>query len=285
MRIEVNGVRLFVDIDGAGLEPDGPFMRQKPTLLAIHGGPGADHSIYKPFLSQFTDLAQVIYVDLRGNGRSDDGDPSTWTLAQWGDDIKTLCDTLGLHKPIIYGASFGGVVAQSYATRHPDHPGGLILASTCARTDFDRIYAAFTRIAGDTAGRIAKAYWSDPTSERRKDYFDMCLAYYSVTVPDPHMMQRMIVKNPVAMHYNGPKNEQGQFDFHAALADVHCPTLVMGGDRDPIMPHPFGEQLADAMPHAEYHLIDNAAHMLAADKPATVLHLMREFIKGVPHAT
>ncbi|MEO0865344.1 MAG: alpha/beta hydrolase, partial [Pseudomonadota bacterium] len=71
MRIEVNGVRLFVDIEGAGLVPDGPFMRQKHTIIALHGGPGADHSILKPLLGQFNDLAQIVYVDYRGSGRSD----------------------------------------------------------------------------------------------------------------------------------------------------------------------------------------------------------------------
>lgn len=284
MRVAVNGVRLFVDIEGAGLVPEGPFMRQRHTLIAIHGGPGADHSVCRPFLSQLTDLAQVIYVDLRGNGRSDDGDPADWTLAQWGDDIHGLCEVLGIQRPIVYGASFGGVVAQAYATRHPDHPAGLILAATAARTDFELMFKAFESFGNATAARIARAYWSDPTPERRQDYFDACLPLYSLTTPDPHMMQRMIVKHPVAMHYNGPDNEQGRFDFHDALAQVSCPALVMSGARDPVMPYPCGERLADALRNAEFQLIDNAAHLLDTDKPATVLHLMREFIKEVPHA-
>jgi pimeloyl-ACP methyl ester carboxylesterase len=49
MRIEIApGVRLFVDIDGFGLVPDGPAMREKPTLLLLHGGPGFDHAGFKP---------------------------------------------------------------------------------------------------------------------------------------------------------------------------------------------------------------------------------------------
>ena len=48
MHVLVNGVRLFFDIEGAKLVPDGPVMREKPTLLLLHGGPGFDHSIYKP---------------------------------------------------------------------------------------------------------------------------------------------------------------------------------------------------------------------------------------------
>ena len=51
MHVSVNGVRLFFDVEGAKLVPDGPVMREKPTLLLLHGGPGFDHSIYKPAYS------------------------------------------------------------------------------------------------------------------------------------------------------------------------------------------------------------------------------------------
>src|SRR4051812_1973795 len=47
MHVQVNGVRLFFDVEGAKLVPDGVTMREKPTLLLLHGGPGFDHTIYK----------------------------------------------------------------------------------------------------------------------------------------------------------------------------------------------------------------------------------------------
>ena len=50
-----------------------------------------------------------------------------WT---WADDLRRLCDALGLRKPVVLGSSFGGFVALSYAALFPDHPGGVILAST-----------------------------------------------------------------------------------------------------------------------------------------------------------
>ena len=39
-------------------------------------------------------------------------------MAQWGDGLKAFCDALGIERPIVYGASFGGMVALAYATRH-----------------------------------------------------------------------------------------------------------------------------------------------------------------------
>jgi pimeloyl-ACP methyl ester carboxylesterase len=48
-------------------------------------------------------------------------------LAQWGDDVRAFCDVLGIERPIVLGASFGGKVAMAYATRHQTHPAKLIL--------------------------------------------------------------------------------------------------------------------------------------------------------------
>ena len=70
MHVMVNGVRLFFDVEGSGLVADGPAMRAKPTLLLLHGGPGMDHTTYKPRFSQLADVAQVLYLDHRANGRS-----------------------------------------------------------------------------------------------------------------------------------------------------------------------------------------------------------------------
>ena len=48
MRIEVNGIRLFVDIVGSGLVAAGTSMTERPTIFLLHGGPGMDHTTMKP---------------------------------------------------------------------------------------------------------------------------------------------------------------------------------------------------------------------------------------------
>src|SRR5262245_6071212 len=158
MHVVVNGVRLFFDVEGSSHVPDGPAMRAKPTLLLLHGGPGLDHSIYKPAFSALADIAQVVFLDHRGNGRSESGSRETWTLAQWADDVRAFCEALGITRPIVYGASFGGMVALAYATRHPVHPGKLILVSTEAAGDshLDRRVALFERFGGPEVGALAR---------------------------------------------------------------------------------------------------------------------------------
>ena len=63
------------------------MMVARHTLVLLHGGPGADHSLFKPEFSVMADVAQVVYLDQRGSGRSDRSEPSKWTWTQWADDV------------------------------------------------------------------------------------------------------------------------------------------------------------------------------------------------------
>ena len=66
MHLDVNGTRLWFDVDGPALVPDGSQMRQRPTVVLVHGGPGVyDHSYFKPGFARLAGHAQVVYPDLR----------------------------------------------------------------------------------------------------------------------------------------------------------------------------------------------------------------------------
>jgi proline iminopeptidase len=73
-------------VDGARLRPRGPWLEEVPTvvLVPLGPGPGADHSSYKDILGpRLAGIAQVVYVDPRGDGRSDRSNPSRWNLDSW----------------------------------------------------------------------------------------------------------------------------------------------------------------------------------------------------------
>jgi proline iminopeptidase len=282
MYIHVNGARLYFDVEGAGLVPDGPRMREKPTLLLLHGGPGFDHTMFKPAFSALADIAQLIYLDHRGQGRSD-GALDTLNLAQWGDDVKGLCDALGIEKPIVFGGSFGGFVAQSYATRHPGHPAKLILASTAAKIVYEDVFAAFERVGGKAARDVAEPYWLEPTLERRLAYLEKCFPLYNTRpANDPDALKRAILRHDVGLAFNGPHNEQGRMDFRADLARVACPTLVLAGDKDPIVPLSLSETMAACLPQhlVRFERFENCGHGVHRDDPERAFRVLRQFILG-----
>ena len=134
MRISLGDVSLWFDVSGPSVIPQGDTTVERPVLVAVHGGPGLDHLTVKSALGPLAEDFQVVYFDLRGHGRSDHSSAEFWNMRTWADDLRRLCDALGLRKPVVLGSSFGGFVALSYAALFPDHPGGVILASTTGAT-------------------------------------------------------------------------------------------------------------------------------------------------------
>lgn len=280
MHVLVNGVKLYFDVEGAGLVPDGQRMREKPVLILLHGGPGADHSLYKPRYGELTDLAQVIYLDHRANGRSESGPVATWNLDQWADDLLGFCEALGIEKPCVLGTSFGGFVAQAFAVRHPGALSKLILVSTAAKFDFQAMFEAFGRIGGPVAREAAEAYWLNPTTETRTAYAEICLPHYTVSGLEPAWLARSIRRDDVAIHFNGPENEQGRMDFREGLEGVICPTLVMAGEQDPITPMAFSEEIVAHLTACDVQFERFAAsgHGIMGDEPARAMQVIRDFI-------
>jgi proline iminopeptidase len=278
MQVSIGDVRLFFDVEGAKLVADGPAMRERPTLVLLHGGPGFDHSSYKPAFTALTDVAQVVYLDHRGNGRSDRGTPAQWNLAQWADDVRSFCDALAIEKPIVFGTSFGGMVAMAYGIRHPDHPGKLVLSSTTAKTRFDRVLDAFDRLGGPAAREAARRYWEKPGPETLPDYAKLCFPLYSRTPRDPDANARTVWNFEVMYAFGG--GEDRTFDLLPELAKVRCPTLVLGGEDDPICPIDDQADIAAALPAhlVRFERFPGCGHGVYRDAPERAFAIVRDFI-------
>ena len=238
MFVDLSGQRIFFDVIGSKLVADGPKMREKPTLLVMHGGPGFDHSGLRGDFDGLVDLAQVVYIDHRGNGRSVPSDPQSWTLQHWGDDVRAFCDAVGIAKPIVLGQSFGGMVAQAYATQHPSHPRALILSSTAARMDFDASLKLFHAKGGAEALAAAERMWASGSDEEFDTYMRICMPLYNTTVRagGEDARARAITRREVYRHFSLPGCEIQRMDFRPTLNKILCPTLVLAGTEDPITP-------------------------------------------------
>jgi len=278
VRIRVRDTTLFFDVEGAALVPDGPRMREKPTLLLLHGGPGFDHSSFKPSFSALAGDAQLVYLDHRGNGRSEGRDPAGWTLAEWADDVRAFCDALGIERPVVLGQSFGGMVAMAYAARHPSHPGKLVLSSTTARTRLERIVAAFGRLGGPAAAQAARAYWETPGPETLPEYTRQCFPLYSRKPRDPDANARTVWNLEVMFHFGG--GEDRSMDLLPDLARVRCPTLILAGEDDPITPPEDSVDIAAALPPECTRLVrfPGCGHGVFRDDPEAAFAEIRRFL-------
>ena len=286
MHVVVNGVRLFFDVEGARLVPDGPMMREKPTLILLHGGPGMDHSGYKPRFSQLANVAQIVFLDQRGNGRSDLGPRETWTLAQWGDDVHAFCEVLGIVHPIVMGASFGGMVALAYATSHPAHPAKLILVSTEAAggTHLAQRVALFERLGGPEVGALARRRLIDGHVDAAmlEAWIRLAFPVYTRTPRDPAVVQRAILHPEVNLWFTRPGGEGRTFNFFPVLRRVKCPTLVLGGEEDPMIPITCQEEIAAALPAhlVRFERFSGCGHGVVTDAPERAMAVIRDFIRS-----
>jgi pimeloyl-ACP methyl ester carboxylesterase len=286
VHVLVNGVRLFFDVEGGKLVPDGPAMREKPTLLLLHGGPGSDHSLLKPAYSALSDVAQVIYLDHRGNGRSDAGPKELWTLAQWGDDVRAFCDVVGIANPIVLGVSFGGMVALAYATRHPGHAAKLILISTEAAggTHRDRRVALFERFGGPEVGALARRRFFETEGHLDQASLDawrrLAFPLYTRTPRDPNMARRAISRSEVLQWFTRPGGESHTFNMLPDLHRIRCPTLVLGGEDDPMHPIESQADIAAALPAhlVRFERFANCGHAVVPDAGELAIAMMRDFI-------
>ena len=286
MHVLVNGVRLFFDVEGGKLAPDGPAMREKPTLLMLHGGPGSDHSIYRPTYSASADIAQIIYLDHRGNGRSEDGPRESWNLAQWGNDVRTFCDTMGIASPIVLGASFGGMVALAYATRHPGHASKLVLISTEAAGGSyrDRRVALFERFGGAEVGALARRRFLEIQGQPDQASLDawgrLAIPLYTRIPRDPDMARRAVNRSEVLQWFSRPGGESHTFNMFPDLDRIQCPTLVLGGEDDPIHPIESQADIAAALPAhlVQFERFPNCRHAVVTDAPEAAMAVIRDFI-------
>jgi len=280
MRIEIEkGLRLFVDVEGPGLVPDGAVMREKPTLICLHGGPGFDHSGFKPAFAALADIAQIVYYDHRGHGRSDARPREEWTLDTWADDVVRLSDALGLVKPIVLGQSFGGFVAQRYLARHPGHAAKVILSSTSHHMGLARKLERFGRLGGALARDCAEAFWSRPSPATWQAYWTHCHRLYNTQPPrDPLAGARIRENIDILLHFVG--GEKQAMNLLPGLALAQCPVLVLAGEEDPVCPIEDAREIAAALPAAltRFVTVPGAGHGTWRDRPQEAFAILRDFL-------
>ena len=286
MRARVRGTELYFDVDGLGLVPDGNRMAERPVLFLLHGGPGGDHSGFKSTVAQLTDVAQLVYVDHRGSGRSSPADPSTYTLEENIQDLDALRDYLGLERIAVLGSSYGGMVAQGYAIQFPDRLSNLVLVATSPSYRFmDDAKKILAERGTDEQQRVCQAL-GDATfesTEQLVEYYLTMGPMYSTTwdADEAERTRDRGLRNydQLNLGFGGFRRE---FDFINDLHRITCPTLVLGGAHDWICPPDHSRLIAERIPRAHLKIFEHSAHAIAQDEPTAFLAAVRGFLTYAP---
>ncbi len=282
MRAKIRDTEIYFDVEGSGLVVDGHRIREKPVAFVIHGGPGADHTSYKPTLSPLSHKMQIVYFDHRGQGRSARGPKETYTLENNVEDMEALRQYLGLDKIVVLGSSYGGMVALSYAVCYPQNVSHLIVIATVADSRFlTRAQEILAERGTEEQKSIAQRLWNGTfeSEEQLREYFQVMRSMYSVTY-NPLSRQEawdraILSPDAINVAFGGFLRSYNILD---QLHKIISPTLVIAGRHDWICPPEFSEEIAREIPNADLRIFENSGHLIRADEPEALLDAIAGFL-------
>jgi proline iminopeptidase len=276
MRVDVGDIELYVHEKGEG----------RP-LVALHGGPGLDGSVWFPGLDPLVaDGYRILAVDHRGNGRSDAGDPALWTVARMADDVEALVRALGLGDPVVIGWSFGSFVAQSHMVRHGTAAGYVLIGTVAGPEALHDVHERLAAFEPEHLRTQVTVSWERESTVGTPEECKQLLAdQMPFHVADPEgPLVRWLVENdrvvyrPDVLRHFATGGEYGLVDHREALCTFTRPVLVLSGAHDRTTPAESAQELVDGIPAAEHVVIDGAAHMIPYEQPEAFQAALRSFL-------
>lgn len=253
--------RIHYDLHGTGAE----------TVVLLHGlGLSSLFWFDQPArLSQGTEPWRVVTIDNRGVGRSDRPFGS-YAMATMGDDVAAVLDHAQIDRAFVVGISLGGMIAQHVALRHPNRVAGLVLVGTSAGFPHMRLPSA-TRLASFLAlpfdGRL-----------RPHRHVAKSLARLLLSEKDIPRASELLAGWPGALRADPPPVRVCMSHLAAAVAHstgsrlrrLSCPTVVVTGEDDGLLPVSNSRTLARLVPGAHLEVVPGAGHIVPASDPECV---------------
>jgi proline iminopeptidase len=284
MRARIRGTEIYFDVEGMGLVPEGARMVERPVAFVIHGGPGGDHTGFKPALTPLAERMQLVYFDHRGQGRSAMGDPATYTLDENVEDMEALRQHLGLGPIVSIGTSYGGMVAMAHAARYPRSVSHLVLVVTAAHAGFNARARQLVAERGTAEQKeVAAQLWAGAldTPEKLRRYYDVMGPLYSRShdpvaakagrdrgILSPEALNRAFAPGGFLQHY----------DLRPELARIVAPTLILAGRHDWICPPEFSEEIHRLVPGSDLRIFEESSHSIRADEPRKMIDAIAGFV-------
>jgi proline iminopeptidase len=263
-----DGVSLFVHEVGEGF-----------PVIILHGGPGLDHTHLRPWLDPLGDEFRLIYVDERGQGRSERVDPATLSLEVFARDVDLLADALGLARFALLGHSFGAIITTKHATELGTADGYVISgggdSSAALMADVEASLAAM----GEAGKPIAESWESEKTVETPEDCAELMRVqapFHFHGAPPRNFAQETIYVPDVLRHF--ASEGYGDFDYVPHLGRVSKPTLVIVGAEDRTTTPRASRALRDGIPGSTLVVLEAAGHMSMCEAQDAYLSAVREFL-------
>ena len=251
-------------------------------LVVLHGGPGVDHTMFRPYLDALGDEYRVLYVDERGQGRSDRVDPTTLSLEVFARDVDLLAEALGLDEFALLGHSFGAIIATSHATEFGTAVAYVISGGGDSSEALDVDVQKSLDALGENGKAIAASWEAEKTVETEvqlKQLLRDQMPFHFHGEPPPGYAEETLGSPEVLRYF--ANTGYGAFDYGPKLQDVHKPTLVIVGEYDRTTTPRAARILHEGIPNSELVVIPDAGHMSFVEQTEPYLAAVRRFLSGV----
>ena len=294
--VDAHGVLIYYTTIGRGA-----------PLMIVHGGPGASHDYFLPYLLPLARHNKLIFIDERGSGRSEKlADPAGYTVENMVEDVEDVRVALGLGKISLLGHSYGGVLAQAYALKYQRNLTHLILCSTFSSTKAinDVFVKMKENMPAELRDRINRME-SEGLFGHGKDYEknrytnDYMVAAWGEGY-FPYLYQNHPDANfdPVAMGvtawdlYREMWGSHGEYvidgnlssvEYTDRLSTIHVSTLITVGDHDesdPSMSRVMQQKIAGS----KLVILPKSGHMTFVDQPKMFLDAVDQFLRPAKSA-
>lgn len=291
--VDANGVMIYYLSTGHG-----------QPLMILHGGPGASHDYFLPYLLPLARHNRIVFIDERGSGRSQKlEDASGYTIENMVEDVEAVRQALGLGKISLLGHSYGGALAQAYALKYQRNLSHLILASTWSSTvAMNQVFVRMKQnMSPELRDRIDKLeaqglFGQGRDYEKNRYTNDYMIAawgegyfpYVYHNHPDPNY-------DPITAGimswdlYREMWGEHGEFvidgnlksvEYTNRLATIKVPTLILVGEHDECDPS-LSRTMHEKIAGSKLVILPNAGHMTFVDQNGMFLKAVHAFL-GTP---
>ena len=276
-----------------------------PPLLIVHGGPGASHDYFLPYLLPLARKHRVVFIDERGSGRSEKlEDAKLYTVENMVEDVEAVRRALNLGKVTLLGHSYGGVLAQAYAFKYPASLSKLLLCSTFSSTKemnkvFDRMKEKMPKELRDRIDKAEKEglFGHGKDYEKNRYTNDYMIAAWGEGY-FPYLYQRRPDPNydPIAAGvtswelYREMWGSHGEYvidgnlvsaEYTDRLSTIRVPTLITAGDHDECDPS-LSRVMHEKIAGSKLVIFPQSGHMTFVDQPSMFIKTVEEFLAAKP---
>ncbi|MGA8406290.1 MAG: proline iminopeptidase-family hydrolase [Candidatus Acidiferrales bacterium] len=277
--IDARGVMIYYMTVGRGA-----------PIVIVHGGPGASHDYFLPYLLPLARHNRLIFIDERGSGRSQKlDDPSGYTVENMVEDVEAVRQGLVLGKITLLGHSYGGVLAQAYALKYQNNLTHLILCSTFPSTSqMNQVFVKMKeKMPTELRERIDReekeglfGHGKDYQKNRYTDDYMIAawgegyFPYLYQNHPDPNY-DPIAAGNTAWDLYREMWGSDGEFvidgnlksvEYVDQLHTIHVPTLIIAGDHDECDPS-LSQEMHEKIAGSEIVILPRSGHMTFVDQP------------------